>query len=376
MKVIYIEQTGGPEVLKYGDLPDPHPAPGQALVKVAATGVNFIDTYHRMGLYKIPMPAILGSEGAGTVEAVGDGVSNFKRGDRVAWAMARGSYAEYAAIPTNVLVKIPDAVDSTQAAAALLQGMTAHYLTHSTFALTGGHTALIHAAAGGTGGLMVQMAKMLGARVIGTAGSPEKAEIARKDGADEVILYREHDFAEETRRLTNGAGVEVVYDSVGASTFSKSLDCLKPRGMMVAFGNASGPVPAIDPLILSQKGSLFLTRPSLQHYVLTRRGARMARRRRFALDSGKQAEPSHRPRLPIAGGRASAPRSRRPQNHGQTYPDARPVTSGPSIVTIACASADFPSPTGPTRSAVLNFTDTRSRSRPSVRAMDSRIASR
>ena len=269
MKAVYIDQTGGPEVLEYGDMPDPQPAAGLALIKVAATGVNFIDTYHRSGLYKIPLPAVLGSEGAGTVVSVGDGVANFKPGDRVVWAMSRGSYAEYAAVPAAALIPIPDGVDFNDAAAAMLQGMTAHYLSHSTFALKPGHTALIHAAAGGTGGLLVQMAKMLGARVIGTAGSPEKAKLARKDGADEVILYRDRDFAEETRRLTDGGGVDVVYDSVGASTFSKSLDCLKPRGMMVSFGNASGPVPAIEPLILSQKGSLFLTRPTLQNYLLT-----------------------------------------------------------------------------------------------------------
>lgn len=270
MKAIYIEHTGGPEVLKYGDMPDPQPAAGQALIKVAATGVNFIDTYHRSGLYKIPLPAILGSEGAGTIVSVGDGVANFKPGDRVVWAMSRGSYAEYAAVPVAGLIPIPPGVEFNDAAAVILQGMTAHYLSHSTFALKPGHTALIHAAAGGTGGLLVQMAKMLGPRVIGTAGSPEKAKLAREDGADEVILYRERDFAEEIRHLTDGKGVDVVYDSVGASTFSKSLDCLKPRGMMISFGNASGPVPAIEPLILSQKGSLFLTRPTLQNYLLTR----------------------------------------------------------------------------------------------------------
>lgn len=270
MKAVYIEQTGGPDVLKYGDLPIPQPAAGQAVIKVTAAGVNFIDTYQRTGLYKVPLPATLGSEGAGTVESIGEGVTSVKPGDRVAWAMARGAYAEYAAVPAAVLVHIPKGLDFIEAAAAMLQGMTAHYLTHSTFALKPGHTVLIHAAAGGTGGLMVQMAKMLGARVIGTAGSPEKADIARADGADEVILYRDHDFAEETKRITGGAGVDAVYDSVGASTFSKSLDCLKPRGMMVAFGNASGPVPPVEPLTLSQKGSLFLTRPTLQHYVSTR----------------------------------------------------------------------------------------------------------
>jgi NADPH:quinone reductase len=270
MKAVYIEQTGGPEVLQYGDQLKPQPAPGQALVRIAAAGVNFIDTYHRTGLYKLPLPAILGGEGAGTVEAVGDGVTSLKPGDRVAWGTVRGAYAEYIAAPADQLVKVPDGVELRDAAAVMLQGMTAHYLTHSTFALKQGHTALIHAAAGGTGRLLVQMAKIAGARVIGTAGSPEKAAVARQAGADEVILYREQDFAAETRRLTGGAGVDVVYDSIGASTFLKSMDSLRPRGMMVTFGNASGPVPAIEPLLLSQKGSLFLTRPTLAFYVATR----------------------------------------------------------------------------------------------------------
>jgi NADPH2:quinone reductase len=268
MKAIYIEQTGGPEVLKYGDLPDPQPGPGQALVKLAASGVNFIDTYHRSGLYKLPLPAVLGGEGAGIVVAAGEGVTTLKPGDRVAWGTARGSYAEFAAVPATALVRIPDDLDFKQAAAAMLQGMTAHYLTHSTFPLQPGHTALVHAAAGGTGRLIVQMAKIRGARVIATVGSAEKAKIAKEAGADEVIQYREQDFAEETKRLAGG--VNVVYDSVGASTFLKSLDCLKPRGMMVTFGNASGPAPPIEPLLLSQKGSLFLTRPTLFNYTLTR----------------------------------------------------------------------------------------------------------
>jgi len=270
MKAVYIEKNGGPEALTYGDMPKPEPGAGQALVKVAAAGVNFIDTYQRSGLYKIPLPAILGSEGAGTVEAVGEGVTNVKLGDRVAWGTARGAYAEYAALPVSALIAIPGAVAFKEAAAVMLQGMTAHYLTHSTFPLKSGHTALVHAAAGGTGRLIVQMAKIAGTRVIGTAGSAEKAEIARAAGADEVILYSDQDFAAETRRMTGGTGVDVVYDSVGASTFMKSLDCLKPRGMMVSFGNSSGPVPAIEPLLLSQKGSLFLTRPTLFQYVATR----------------------------------------------------------------------------------------------------------
>jgi len=270
MKAVYIEQTGGAEVLQFGDQPKPTAGEGQALVKVSASGVNFIDTYHRTGLYKLPMPAILGSEGAGIVEATGDGVKTLKAGDRVAWAMTRGSYAEYAAVPEAQLIKLPDGVSLDDAAAVMLQGMTAHYLTHSTFPLKAGQVALVHAAAGGTGRLVVQMAKMLGARVIATAGSPEKAGIARAAGADETILYREQDFAEETRRLTGGQGVDVVYDSVGADTFTKSIDSLKPRGMMVSFGNASGPVPAVLPLLLSQKGSLFLTRPTLAAYIATR----------------------------------------------------------------------------------------------------------
>jgi NADPH2:quinone reductase len=268
MKAVYIEQAGGPEMLQYGDQPKPEPGPGQALVKIAASGVNFIDTYHRSGLYKLPLPAILGSEAAGVVESLGADVNGIRVGDRVAWAGVRGSYAEYAAVPVNQLVSIPEAVSFQDAAAALLQGMTAHYLTHSTFPLKQGHTALIHAAAGGTGRLVVQMAKMAGARVIATAGSAEKAAIAKESGADEVILYRDQDFAVETRRLTDG--VDVVYDSVGASTFLKSIDCLRPRGMMVSFGNASGPAPAMEPLLLSQKGSLFLTRPTMFHYVATR----------------------------------------------------------------------------------------------------------
>ena len=270
MKAVYIEKTGGPEALIYGEMPKPEAAPGHAVVKLAASGVNFIDTYHRSGLYKLPLPAVLGLEGAGVVESVGEGVTTVKPGDRVACGTSRGAYAQYTAVPESALIAIPDPVNFKDAAAVMLQGMTAHYLTHSTFPLKSGNTMLVHAGAGGTGGLIVQMAKMLGARVITTAGSPEKAAIAREHGADEVILYREQDFLEETRKLTGGKGVDVVYDSVGASTFLKGLDCLRPRGMMVAFGNASGPAPEIEPLLLNQKGSLFLTRPSLAHYVVTR----------------------------------------------------------------------------------------------------------
>ena len=270
MKAIQVYQCGDPDQMRYADVPQLQPKPGEVLVKIAAAGVNFIDIYFRIGLYPAPLPLSLGMEAAGTVEAVGEGVTGFHAGDRVAYAMARGSYAEYAVVPATLLVKLPEGIDFPSAAAVLLQGMTAHYLTHSTFPLQPSHTALIHAAAGGTGLLLVQMAKMRGARVIGTTSSAAKAALARAAGADEMILYTEQDFVEETRRLTSGQGVEVVYDSVGASTFLKSLDVLKPRGMMVTFGNASGAVPAIEPLLLSQKGSLFLTRPTLAQYTLTR----------------------------------------------------------------------------------------------------------
>ena len=266
MKAVYIEQNGGPEVLKYGELDKPSAAPGQVLVKVALSGVNFIDIYHRMGLYKLPFPAILGVEGAGTVEALGEGVTAFKPGDAVAWTMARGSYAEYCAVPATALVHVPAGITSRDAAAVMLQGMTAHYLTHSTFPLEKGQTALVHAAAGGTGRLIVQMAKLRGARVIATTGSAEKAKVAKEAGADEVILYNEVDFSVEVKRLTNGAGVHVVYDGVGKATYDKSIDSLRPRGMLVCFGNASGPIPPIDLLSLSTKGSLFITRPTLGNY--------------------------------------------------------------------------------------------------------------
>jgi NADPH2:quinone reductase len=263
MKAVFVEQNGGVENLKYADMPKPSPGPGQALVKIAASGVNYIDVYIRMGLYPAPLPAVLGSEGAGTVEAVAPDVTGLAPGDRVAYAMARGSYAEYAVVPAWQLVKIPAAIDFQSAAAAMLQGMTAHYLTHSTYPLKSGDSCLIHAAAGGTGLLVVQMAKMRGARVIATVGTAEKAKLAKDAGADEVIVYTEEDF------VTRAKGVHVVYDSVGKSTFLKSLDCLRPRGMLVSFGNASGPVADFAPLLLSQKGSLFLTRPTLANYSAT-----------------------------------------------------------------------------------------------------------
>jgi NADPH2:quinone reductase len=239
------------------------------LIRVAAAGVNFIDTYHRTGLYPVALPFVPGVEGAGTVEQLGEGATGFAVGDRVAWCMQPGGYAQYASIATSRIVKLPEALSFETAAAVLLQGMTAHYLTHSTFPLARGNAALIHAAAGGTGLLLVQMAKMLGAHVIGTTGTEEKAALALEAGADDVIVYTKQDFAVEVKRITGGAGVDVVYDSVGKSTFEGGLNSLKPRGYMVTFGNASGPVPEISPLLLSQKGSLFLTRPSLAHYILT-----------------------------------------------------------------------------------------------------------
>ena len=264
MKAVYVEKFGGVENLINGDLPKPAPASGQALVKIAAAGVNFIDVYFRIGLYPAAPPVVLGNEGAGTVEAVGPDVTNLRPGDRVAYAMARGSYAEYAVVPAWQLIKIPDSLDFQTAAAAMLQGMTAHYLSHSTYPLKSGDSCLIHAAAGGTGRLLVQMAKMRGAHVTATVGTEEKARQAKEAGADEVILYTKEDFVAKAKGKMN-----VVYDSVGKSTFTQSLDCLRPRGMMVSFGNASGAVPDFAPLILSQKGSLFLTRPSLAHYSST-----------------------------------------------------------------------------------------------------------
>ena len=270
MKAIQVKQPGGPEAMELVDVPVPQPGPKQALVRIAAVGVNFIDVYFRIGLYKADPPIALGSEAAGTVEAVGAEVTEVAPGDRVAYAMTRGSYAEYAVVPSATLVKIPGSLDFASAAAAMLQGMTAHYLTHSTYPLKPGDTCLVHAAAGGAGGLTVQMAKMRGARVFGTVSTEAKAEIARKHGADEVILYTQESFDAAAKRLTGGRGVDVVYDSVGVTTFEKSLNSLRPRGMLALFGQSSGPVPPFDPSILNGKGSLFLTRPGLGHYLLTR----------------------------------------------------------------------------------------------------------
>jgi NADPH2:quinone reductase len=248
----------------------PLPKPGEALVRIEAVGVNFIDVYHRTGLYPLPLPFTPGSEAAGTVESVGADVPDIAVGDHVAYAMGAGSYAEYASVPASRLVKMPEGIDARRAAAAMLQGMTAHYLVNSTYELKSGDTALVHAAAGGVGLLLIQMAKRKGAHVLGTVSTEEKAEIARNAGADEVIIYTEQDFQEEVLRLTAGRGVEVVYDSVGVTTFLKSLGSLAPRGMLALFGQSSGSVPAFDPALLAQKGSLYLTRPSLAQYTATR----------------------------------------------------------------------------------------------------------
>jgi NADPH:quinone reductase len=270
MRAIQVKEPGGPEKMELAEVATPEPGARQALVRIAASGVNFIDVYFRTGLYKADLPMYLGAEGAGTVEAVGADVTEVMPGDRVAYAMARGSYAEYAVVPAAQLVKLPGAVDFPTAAAAMLQGMTAHYLTHSTFPLKSGDTCLVHAAAGGAGGLIVQMARMLGARVLGTVSTPAKARVARESGADETILYTQQDFETEVKRLTNGRGVDVVYDSVGQTTFDKSLNSLRPRGTLALFGQSSGPVPPFDPNTLNGRGSLFLTRPGLGHYLLTR----------------------------------------------------------------------------------------------------------
>jgi NADPH:quinone reductase len=270
MKAIQFQKHGGPEVLALVDLPMPEPKPNEAVVKITAAGVNFVDIYIREGRYPGKLPMVDGQEAAGVVSQVGGEVKSVNVGDRVAYTSVLGAYAESAAVPADRLVRVPDGVTDQQAAAVMLQGMTAHYLVNSTYPLRSGETALIHAAAGGVGLLLVQMAKQKGARVIGTTGTEEKAKLAREAGADEIILYSQQDFEAETKRLTGGQGVHVIYDGVGKSTFDKGLNLLRPRGYMVLFGGASGPVPPFDPIVLSQKGSLFLTRPTLVHYIAAR----------------------------------------------------------------------------------------------------------
>jgi len=270
MKAMQIHSTGGPEVLQMAELPIPTPGPGQVLIRVEAVGVNFIEIYFRKGVYKAALPLTPGSEACGTVEELGPGVTGFASGELVASTAVLGSYAEYALVPAAQLVKVPASLTPEQAAAALLQGMTAHYLAHSTFPLKKGDTALVHAGAGGVGLLLTQMASQLGARVITTVSTAEKAELSREAGAETTILYTEQDFETEVKRLTDGRGVDVVYDSVGKTTFEKSLNCLRPRGLVALFGASSGPVPPFDLIQLNSKGSLFVTRPTLWHYIATR----------------------------------------------------------------------------------------------------------
>ena len=269
MKAIRVHETGGPETLRLEELPDPTAAPGEVVVRLEKIGINFIEVYQRKGLYPMKLPYIPGREGAGTVTAVGSGVTNVKVGDRVASEAFVGAYAELTTAKADRVVKLPDGVETSVGAAVMLQGLTAHYLARSTFPLQQGDRCLIHAAAGGVGLLLCQIAKRRGAWIVGTTSTPAKAQLAREAGADEIILYTEQDFVQEVKRLTNGAGVQVVYDSVGKTTFDGSLDCLVLRGMMVLFGMSSGPVPPMDPMALNRKGSLFLTRPNLSHYLAT-----------------------------------------------------------------------------------------------------------
>ena len=270
MKAVRVHAPGGPEALKYEDVPEPTPKPGEAIVKIDAAGLNYIDVYQRSGLYKLDLPLTLGLEAGGTVTAVGAGVTEVKVGDKVAYTGVPGAYAQYAAVPAQRLVVLPAGLQPKQGAAAMLQGMTAHYLACSTYPLKTGDTCLVHAAAGGVGLLLCQIARMRGARVIGTVSTDEKAKLAREAGADQVILYTKQDFEVEVKRITGGKGLQIVYDSVGKTTFDKGFNCLAPRGMMVLYGQSSGPIGAFDPQVLNQKGSLFLTRPSLGHYTATR----------------------------------------------------------------------------------------------------------
>jgi NADPH2:quinone reductase len=270
MKAVRVHAPGGPDVLKYEDVSEPQPKAGEAIVRVDAAGLNYIDVYYRSGLYKAELPMTLGLEAGGTVTAVGTNVTEVKAGDKVTYTGVPGAYAQYAAVPAQRLVVLPAGVSTRQGAAAMLQGMTAHYLACSTYPLKRGDTCLVHAAAGGVGLLLCQIAKMRGARVIGTVSTEAKAKLAREAGADEVILYTRQDFEAEVKRLTSGKGVQVVYDSVGKTTFDKGFNCLAPRGLMVLYGQSSGPIGPFDPQVLNAKGSVFLTRPSLVHHVATR----------------------------------------------------------------------------------------------------------
>ena len=270
MKAVRVHAVGGPDVLQYEEVDVPRPGPGEAVITIAASGVNYLDVQYRTGLLKVPTPFVIGSEGAGVVADVGPGVTEVKVSDRVGYAMALGSYAEYAVVPAWKLVPLPQSIDLQTGAAIMLQGLTAHYLTHSTFPLKRGDTALVHAAAGGVGQAVVQAARIRGARVIGTAGTDAKAAIAREAGATDVIVYTKQDFEAEVKRLTDGRGVDVVYDSVGKDTFDKSLNCLRPRGYLVVFGFSSGQVTGFNVATLGMKGSLFLTRPGLNQYMATR----------------------------------------------------------------------------------------------------------
>jgi NADPH2:quinone reductase len=270
MKAIQVKQVGGPEALELVELPVPQPKPNEVVIKLVASGVNFIDVYQREGRYKVLLPFVIGQEGAGTVSAAGADVKGIKPGDKVAWTAIMGSYAEFAAVPADRVVAIPASVSEKQAAATMLQGMTAHYLSHDTYPLKRGETALVHAAAGGVGLLLVQMAHNLGARVIATVSTEEKAKLAREAGADEVILYTQTDFESQTKRLTANQGVDVVYDSVGKTTFDQGLNVLRPRGMMVLYGGSSGAVPPFDLIGLTQKGSLYVTRPALGNFIASR----------------------------------------------------------------------------------------------------------
>ena len=318
MKAIQVQKHGGPEVLTFVDAPAPTPKANEAIVKIAAAGVNFIDVYFREGRYPAALPFINGQEAAGTVTEVGADVKSVKPGDRVAYTSVLGSYAEYAAVPADRLVRVPDNLQLEQAAAAMLQGMTAHYLVHTTYPLKKGETALVHAAAGGAGLLIVQMAKQLGARVIGTAGTAEKLRLARDAGADEVINYREQDFEAETKRLTGGKGVDVVYDGVGQTTFDKDFNVLRPRGYLVLFGASSGPVPPVDPIKLLPEGLAvsYAAQPGPLHRHS--RGTGAALLRRTGPGGQRQTQTAHRARLQTAGRRAGPSRSRGPQDVGQT----------------------------------------------------------